>query len=246
MDRFLIRLNKFQTMRRLLLTLSLALCFSMAISQHNTQDQWDTKIPRAAITESVERMSLGDNSALVMMVNGEKTRTVEKEVSKLLKEMKSRAKKNKAGELYAEGVYLHSIDQSLDVYTIVEEAGEGSRLVMFFKMGDNYVRSDVHPEVYKSAWSVLREIDLRIAKAKVEEELDDEAKALKNLERERESLKKELMNMINLVEKKKQEIIQLEKDQEVNQEEQKRVESEIDRQREVLRRVEDELKKYKW
>ena len=233
-------------MKKLITTVALGILFFCASAQHSTQDQWDTKIPRAAITESVERMSLGDNSALVMVINGEKTKTVERTVSKILKEMKARPKSNKAKELFAEGAYLENIEQSVDVFVVAEAAGDNTKLMMFFRMGDKYIRSDINPEVYKSAWAVLREADLRLAMAKVEDELNEEAKALKNLERDRESLKKELINMVNLVEKKKQEISQLEKDQLVNKEDQGRVEAQIGSQREILRRVEDELKKYKW
>lgn len=226
-------------MKKLILNLLLMVFFLPVLAQE------DTKIPRAKIEESIETMSQGDENAMVMILKDTKAKSAQKEWIKILKALKTKPKVEKSGEVFAEAVNLSGAKSPVNIYTIVKQQGNDAHVMVFTDMGDAFLKSETNPDEFGAMKALMRDLDLEMARQKVEDELKAQVKAQNKLEKELKNLKGDLEKMKEAVAKKQAEIVQLEKDQVQNNKDQALKEKEIDAQKAVVEEVKKELKKYK-
>jgi hypothetical protein len=201
-----------------------------------------------AFTQVVEKkrtMSLGTQNALIVSLPNADNKLIEKMWKSYIGEHGTVKRNRKTKEYYADDIRIPSVSgaASMDVYAW----GEDGQLVVFFDMGDAFLSSETHSKTYENAELYLIEFGYDVKRYQIGEELEDEERALKNLERDLDRLGKLNDGYHDDIERAKQRIAEAETDIEQNLIDQENKKEEINNQEGVIeetqKRLEDVGKK---
>jgi hypothetical protein len=156
----------------------------------------------------------------------------------------AKAKKvKKSKEYLASGAIIGGLNNSenVDVYAKVQEKGDDSELIVWIQMGEFYVSSGSFPSDYTAAVKMLEGYVIEVAKELVNNDIEDEEKKMKRMEKEMDKLKKKNTGYHRDIEKAKDTIARAEGNIEENERAQKEQTSIIESQQKALQALKEKL-----
>ena len=199
---------------------------------------------KGQIEEGDKSMSQGVYNALSIELPNVKERTVEKMWKKYIKEYGGKTKRiRKKDEYFTNDAEIVAIGGSntVDVYARVAEAGDDVYLTVWFDLGGSFLSSTEHPVQYPEAEKILMRFAIDVAKKLTQEELDDELKNLKKLERVLSKLKRANNGYHRDIEKAKERIIKAESKIQTNDQEQIDAVENIEEQKAIVKEIQKRL-----
>ena len=151
----------------------------------------------------------------------------------------------KQKEYFIQDVIIPAIAQeyAVSVFTKFDEYDDYTRVYFWFKMNDRFLNSTDDKSEIDGVDMFLTDYDIAVEKEVVKDELNDEEKVLRNLNKDLEKLEKNERNLYKDIEKAKDTIRKAEEELERNAEEQKEKKSEIGNQEEIVKMVSEKLNK---
>ena len=202
----------------------------------------------AQVTTSTQSMSQGTNAALVLDLPSADEDDVEDLWEDWLKEnykVKTKGvRRSKINEMESLNFSLPGINggDKLDMYSAVQEAGDGSKLTVWIATPRGYVSPSTDQGDYVNAEKMLMNFALAVSKMQTENDVESEEDRLEDLEDELEDLRKDKRKAEEDIEDARKKITELQEEirrNELNQESKQR---EIEAQ---MRKVEDTKSKLK-
>ena len=196
------------------------------------------------VSEAKETMKLGTFNALVVEMPNVSDKVALKVWKDYIKGYGPKAKKvKKAKEILSSGAIIGGLNSSdpLDVYAKVVGQSSGSKLIVWFGMGEFFVSSGSFPSDYTAAEKFLQGYNREVAKELVVMELEDAEKKLKKFEKEMKSLKKKNDGFHKDIEKAKKAIAKAEANIEENTNKQEEQTSIISDQSNVVEEIKKKL-----
>jgi len=197
-----------------------------------------------AVFEESKNMSLGNQNALYVDVEGADKKIAEEAMEELIKEYGKWKKNRKAKEYYAEGISISPIAgrDPLDVYFKFDEMGNQTRAYMWIFDGEGFLNSAEAEEKISGAESIMQDYYVKAKRIVIQKEVDreedllkDEEKALNKLVKKNESLHKNIEKWKKEIRDREEKIAEAERDIEDNISDQEAKRGEIEQQEEVVR-----------
>ena len=188
----------------------------------------------------------GKNNALTILLKRTDKKEIEKNLEKFLKKnYDGKTKRNKkSGEIFSDNSKIDKMSSNtVDIYAIVDEAGEDTQLTVWFDLGGAYLSSAIHTDRFPAGEKVLNDFALTVSKAQVEEELKSQKKSLGKLEGDLKDLEKDEKKLHKDIKEWEEKIAKAKKEIEEKQLAQKNKVKEIETQKQVVKDVETTLKK---
>lgn len=177
----------------------------------NIIKEMKTKI---AVTEEEGSISTGLKKGYVVNIKGAQTGKVEKHWKKYLKNaFKGKTDLDKNGEILAEGVEIPSVGNNVNIYAKVKKLKDGASISTYFDMGDDYLSSANNAEGHKLVEKLMYDFGVQERRFAIEQEIEDEEKSFKRLQKDLKNLKGDNEKYHNTIEKAKQDIIENEQEQ---------------------------------
>lgn len=220
----------------------LAFTFSFAFLTAYTQDT--QKKPIFQVHEGQREFIDGASNALTVDLPEIKSRTAEKIWKDYIDKFGGKTKKNRDMKGYqTEETEIYAIGglQKMNVYARVEDDHDRVTLTAWFETPKGMLRSDSHSKAYSAAVQFLQDYALEVKIAQVEEEVEDEEKVLKNLEREMDRLKKDNEGYHKDIEDAKDRISKAENNIVANDKEQEVTTSKISEQDQKVNKIKERL-----
>lgn len=173
-------------------------------------------------------MSEGNHNSFSINLPKSEKKEIEKSWAKFLKKYKGKTDKIKKTEEYlTDDAKIESMsDNTVDIYSQVNQEGEDTQLTVWYDLGGAYLSSETHPEKVTIANAMLDAFALTVAVANVEETLKEEEKSLKKLngdfkglEKDKVKLEEEIKKCEKKIEEAKAAIVENEAAQVAKQEE---------------------------
>jgi len=196
------------------------------------------------ITESKETMKEGTFNAIVVELPNADDKVALKVWKTFIKGYGAKAKKVKRSKEYlASGAIIGGLNNSenVEVYSRIEEKGDDSELIVWIQMGEFYVSSGSFPSDYTVAVKMLEDYVIEVAKELVNNEIEDEEKKMKKMDKEMGKLKKKNSGYHKDIEKAKDAIVKAENNIEENERAQKEQTSLIESQQKALQALKEKL-----
>lgn len=200
-----------------------------------------------AINQDAKLMSIGSKNAFVISYEGVGTKEVTAQWQKALKKYKTKVKKNKAKELFADDATMPDIStNTVDVYATISEDGanKATILTVWYDLGGAFLNAQDHPVQAEAAQNMLNDFSLQIGAISAEDKLEMEEDNLKNLQKELKKLEKEKEDGLSEIEKAKKLIADTEKMIEENAATQATKKDEIKSQEIAVEKARSERAKY--
>jgi hypothetical protein len=196
------------------------------------------------ITESKETMKEGTFNAIVVELLNADDKVALNVWKSFIKGYGAKATKvKKSKEYLASGAIIGGLNNSenVDVYAKVQEKGDDSELIVWIQMGEFYVSSGSFPSDYTAAVKMLEGYVIEVAKELVNNDIEDEEKKMKRMEKEMDKLKKKNTGYHRDIEKAKDTIARAEGNIEENERAQKEQTSIIESQQKALQALKEKL-----
>ncbi len=163
-----------------------------------------------AIQEANKRMSQGEQNSFTMEFNIGNAETIADLWVDYQKGFKARKPKlnKKENEYFADDARIEAIsDNTIDIYSkVAEKSDKGAVLTVWFGLGGAYLSSSRHQERMAGAKEWLAGFDNVVKTAFMEEAMEEEKAALKNLEKELKDIEKEQKDAQKTIESLEQEL----------------------------------------
>lgn len=149
----------------------------------------------AQVTTQRMSMSRGNNDAIILELPTADDKLVAKLWPDWLKDnykVKTKKVKKGKGELQSLNFSIPGVSTggNVDMYSMIRQSGGGSELIIWIATPDGYVSPELGRDRYIEAEKMLMRYALRISRAQIEMQVEEEEKALKDLEKELERLAK--------------------------------------------------------
>jgi len=199
------------------------------------------------IRESVQTMSLGTHSCLVLDLPQYEERFVYSNWRNFIKSFRGSTKKvRKSNEWFIDDADIASIGaNSVDMYFLIEKQRNGCSLIVWFDLGGVFLNSDDHPTGFSGARTMLSDFTKTLRVVSIEGELSGEEKALKQLENDLDKLARLNERYQKEIEEWHQKIKENEVKIAENFREQDSMRAAIEQQKQNVRNVEQKLTKAK-
>lgn len=164
----------------------------------------------AQVTSQMMAMSQGNHEALVLELPGAEDKMVEKLWSDFVKDQyKGKTKRDKKSKEYQTlNIDIPGVSRGgkVDMYTKVNERGNGSEMMVWIGSNDGWINPSTLPDRYVEAEKMMMRFALEVSKEQIKLQVEEEEKKLKELEKELEDLRKDKEKFEKAIEKAKQEI----------------------------------------
>lgn len=180
----------------------------------------------AQMSESKRLMSLGQNNSLsVMLIHTDKS-DVEKAWTKYIKDFGVKTKKNAAREIFTDDATIAAMSRNtIDIFATANERGTDTELVVWFDLGGAFLDSQMHPDRFPVAETMLKEFSLKVSRAAVESELSLQENDLQKLSdkllrirQEKQGLEKDIMEYAEKIAEARKKMEELTEDYNVTKE----------------------------
>ncbi len=202
---------------------------------------------QSSVDEEVRGMNLGANNATVLTLPQYDSKLAEKVWKSYIKNYDGKTKRVKRSkESFTDDASIPAISSNtVDMYSIIESDGAGSKLILWTDLGGSFLNSEDHQEAYEGMMVFLDgyQRDLNIEQIKLElkaeeGELKDMEKNLNKLQRQNEKYHREIEDW-------KSKIAENEDLIKTNVNDQEEMQATIEGQKEEIRDVEIKLAKAK-
>ena len=189
------------------------------------------------VMEAEKAMSKGENNALIVTLPDTDVKVVAKEWEKFMKSYKAKVKGvKKSDEVFSDNAKLESIsDNTVDVYSLVTQKGDDTKLSVWMDLGGAYLNSSDYPEKYENAKKLLHDFSGIVSKTYIANMLQMEEKKMKDLEGTLKDIDKSQENSEKDIEK------YLEKIEEEKANIEKAKSDRVDAQKSVVKKVKEQL-----
>lgn len=197
----------------------------------------------AQVTEVASPMSAGNNNSLSVIINGLEPKTVEDLWKNYVKKFDGKDKYNrKAKELFIDNATIKTIsDNTVDIYSKAEKAGDATQLTAWFDLGGAYLSSSAHPERYPAGVAIMNDFLKETERYKVNNILKDAEKTLSKLEDDKKGMEKDVSGWEKDIKKAEEKIADWRKDIEKSKADQEKKQAEIEKQKAEIERIKSDL-----
>ena len=198
---------------------------------------------QAQVLEETRSMSTGSNPALTVVLPDADSKFVEAAWKEFMKSYGKVTKVKSSKEFVSSDVQILDIGgvNRLNVYSLAEETGDGSKMVVWFDMGSGFISSEAYPKEYVAAVKFLKDFSAKVKLDMVTQELEEQQKLLTKAENNLTKLQRENESYHRIIEDAKKRIAQAEQDIEKNLKDQELAHKEIEAQKEVVGGVQQKL-----
>jgi molecular chaperone DnaK (HSP70) len=208
---------------------SLFICFStLAVGQ---------------VIEQERRMSLGEQSALVLEIPNSDAKTVESVWKSFFGNYGRTRKNRKADEWYVTGAEISTLgtNRPVDVYAQISGNQTGTTVVTWIDMKGGFLSADQYPEQYPNAVKMLQDFQLEVRKSILESDLKEQEKLLSRLESDLKKLMRDNENLHKTIQKAEETIAKARQDIEQNIRDQEQKKSEVGTQQNTVETVKKKI-----
>jgi len=173
---------------------------------------------KIAVEEGEATMSAGLHNGYTVFIKGGSVNKVEKHWKKYLKSAFSgKTDTDKNGEILSEKVSIPSVGDAVSIFARVKEVSNGAEITTFFDAGieDGYLNSASNSEGVELISKIMQEFGVQERVYAIEQQIEDEEKALKRLNKDLKNLEDDNGKYHKTIEKAKLDIVENEKDQEL-------------------------------
>ena len=203
----------------------------------------------AQVTSQRQSMSRGNNDALILELPSADDKMVEKLwVDWLKDEYKVKTKRNRKSKEYESlnfGIPGVSTGGKVDMYSTVDERGSGTEITVWIATPDGYISPELDRNRYYKAEEMLMRFALEVSREQIEEQVELEEDALKDLEKELEKLQKDEEDANDDIREAEKKIQEAEEAIRQAQQEQQAKRREIEEQIRVVENTKRRLKDFK-
>lgn len=197
------------------------------------------------VMEKSSTMSLGNNNALVINIDGVNAKLVGKVWEDFMKKRYD-AKvewQRKTKEYFVDNLNLTAIGGAtpVDIHANAKEGGENVTFTMWVNMGTNFLNSRDNYDQFKEAEKLVDEFATEVSKEKTRIDIETQEKQLKQLEKELEKLVSANERYHNDIEKAKEAIRKAEENITQNEKDQETARQKIENQKQVVGNVKKKL-----
>lgn len=203
----------------------------------------------AQVAARTKAMSRGSQEALVLDLPGSEPDEVQDLWEDWLKDTykvkTAKTRKVRTGERSSLNFVLPGIGRGskVDLYSLVDEAGQGSQLTVWIATPRGYVGPGLDGGEYVEAERMLMSFALEVSRDQLEREVDDQEEMLSDLEKELDRLRRDKERAEKEIEDARQRIAKLEGDIELNlvaqDEKQRQIEAQLLQVESAKRRLKD-------
>ncbi len=198
-----------------------------------------------AIDEEMKSMSLGSHNAIVLSIPDYDSKFANNVWRDYIKSFKGKTKKVKRSkEYFTDDARIMGVStNTVDMYWIINSAGNGSTLTLWTDLGGAFLNSEEHSNEYEGMAVMLLGFEKQLNVENIKVELKAEESELKELEKKLARLEKLNDKYHKEIEDWKRKIIENEEMIEINIQDQASMRMAIDKQKESVRGVEIKLAK---
>lgn len=199
----------------------------------------------AQLYEKAVPMSEGNNNALTLSLPKISVKDAEKVWQQYMDDFyNSKAKwnrKTKEWVISDADIVALGRGKAVDLFTTFDQDGEGVKVNLWIDLDGEFLTSRGYPDRYTDAEKLMMRYALEVAKASVQENLDNEAKELDHMETDLRKLKSANDRYHKDIEKAKEAIRQAEEDIVKNVRDQEDTVKKIEMQKELIDQIRKKL-----
>lgn len=156
-----------------------------------------TEVISAQVTSQQMTHSRGSNDALILELPGASDKMVGKLWPSWLKDnykvKTKKVKKAKDGEMQSLNFSIPGVSTGgkVDMYSKVRQSGSGSEVMIWIATPEGYISPDLDSRRYVEAEKMMMRFALAVSRAQIELQIEEEEKALKDLEKDLDKLRKD-------------------------------------------------------
>ena len=138
------------------------------------------------VTEEEVSMSAGVNNAFLIDLENASDKMAENVWKSYMKAYGKTKKDRKSKEWRSEGIVIPTIDpiNSINLTGKFEKLNSSSRAYLWLQMDDSFIHSESHMDQTRGVKKFLEDYAIEVQKSVVQEELDEEEKKIKNLNKD--------------------------------------------------------------
>ncbi len=195
------------------------------------------------VLEDTRSMSTGSQPALTIVLEGVDAKFVDGAWKEYMKSYGKVTKIKSAKETVVSDVQILDIGgvNRLNLYSLSEEVGNGTKMVVWIDMGSGFVSSQAYPKEYVAGVNFLKDFGRKVKLDMVTQELEDQEKLVTKAESNLTKLKRENDSLYKVIEDSKKRIAQAEQDIEQNIKNQELSQKEVEAQKSALGDVQKKL-----
>lgn len=213
------------------------------------------------IRESNASMSKGANNAFVMEISGTTVAEAREAWAKFMKDYDAKTKfDKKLNESFTDNAVIPGMsDNTVDVYSAFQQAGQLVRMTVWYDLGGAYLNSPMHGKKVEAAQVLMKKFATTVSKTLQEEIIKAEKKKLeglqddlKDLVKQKTGFEKDIENYRRDIENYKKKIAEAENNIELtkgkienNVNDQKKKQGEVDTQSDKVKEEEKKLEELK-
>ncbi|MEL6669206.1 MAG: hypothetical protein AAFO91_08235 [Bacteroidota bacterium] len=150
-----------------------------------------------------------------------------------------RNRRSKEMEALNISIPLVSTTGNVDMYSVVNERGEGSELVIWIATNQGYVSPTETPDRYIETEKFLLRFALDVARAQLDEQIEDQEKDLRDMERDLGRMENEQERSRRAIEQARERIAEEERNIEQNIADQEAMRQQMETQRQLIQQTKD-------
>ena len=198
----------------------------------------------SSVREGERSMSQGSKNALTIDLPKTSAKFAEKMWKDYAKQFKGDTKKDKkTDEWFTDNAMIVGIGgaNTVDMYAKFTESNDNTTLGLWVDLGGAYVGSKEFRDKYAEAEKILTNFALLVQKEQTKEQLNEQADALKKLEKQQRNLEKDNQNLHDDIENWKKKIQKAETDIQTNLKNQEDAKQKIENQKKLVEEVQKKL-----
>lgn len=231
----------------LLLFFSIAL-LNFGITQKKDLQAKGVAVDQLVVRENMQLLNSESKNALILGLpnaNAKKAESVWQDYAKQFK-AKSTKKDKKSGVYFSDDAILSKIsNNTVDLYARFEDGNSGTIITVWFDLGGAYLASEIHSDAYEQAEILLKDFATAVNRSLAEDNVAEQEKIQKNLEKELDKLQKDNKKYNDKIEEAKKIISDMEASIIQNEKDQQTKQTEIENQKKEVEKAKEKVKEFK-
>jgi hypothetical protein len=239
---------------KLLVTFSILFCFSMVVVFGQDTESTNKKdltpkglaSEQTVVRESMQMMGESSQNALTMAIPNVSDKKCEEVWKEFSKDFSGKTRKDKKTDMYlSDDASIRKMSSNtVDVYAKFNESGNGTTVTVWFDLGGAFLSSEQHETAYQEANELMLDFAKAVGKSLAEDNVKEQEKVLKALEKDLDKLGKDNENYHKKIEEAKKLITEMEQNIEQNVKDQEKKQEEIKAQGTVLETAKSKVKDF--
>jgi valyl-tRNA synthetase len=230
----------------LFLFLSIVL-FNFGIAQKKDLQPKGVAVDQLVIRENMQLLNSESKNALILGLPNADAKKAESVWQGYVKQFKasSTKKDRKSGIYFSDDANLSKIsNNTLDLYARFEDGNNGTVATVWFDLGGAYLASETHSDAYQQAEAMLKDFAIAVNRSLAEDNVVEQEKIQKNLEKELDKLQKDNKKYNDKIEEAKKVIAEMEASILQNEKDQENKQTEIENQKKEVEKAKAKVKEF--